>query len=602
PVEDDSLISFAAEYYAGRGDSLEAQSLYYIGYFYSINHSEDTALVLLSRSHEAALAAHDIFYAAMSAREMWAVYRRLYMIDEGLKWARIARHLFVEAGKPVHAAWMEHPIADALIYNGEYTQAKELLDSVECCEYINDVYFRSKVLLNRIKLALQRNSYKEVSDIFNRLSEDNYAFTAHDRLNQAKAAIEEGMLEDADSYLAMARELKMSEADSLYEGKLLSKLYAARGDFRNAYKTSNLFGEDLMNSDMRQLSNPPTQLLTDNYKLKADNHRLQAARNRDYIIGLVIACMLLGALIYILYKYYKSMLVNKMHEIEHLVSVSQILREDLTLSNNRYDELTEENSTLKNSIAGKDSEIKHLMNESRAISESLKKSSTRNNELSEENNALKHSVVGKESEIKNLMNESRALNDNLAENEKRYRELSEENYDLRSSIAGKEAGFDKEIRDIFGRHLDLLNDLCEIWYKNQKLEITPPVKSGKGKKKNENKVGVDIKATVMYRQIVSKLNKLSRTENVEELAGIIDKYDNNWMTRFKTEFPDLKDAEYRLAIYRYLGFRTNTIAALFSYQEPRSVYIAKYRLKEKLSKMAKNQDALDMLKVFEEPK
>ncbi|MDE6265274.1 MAG: hypothetical protein K2M11_09055, partial [Paramuribaculum sp.] len=26
PVEDDSLISFAAEYYAGRGDSLEAQS------------------------------------------------------------------------------------------------------------------------------------------------------------------------------------------------------------------------------------------------------------------------------------------------------------------------------------------------------------------------------------------------------------------------------------------------------------------------------------------------------------------------------------------------------------------------------------------------
>ncbi|MDE6264029.1 MAG: hypothetical protein K2M11_02675, partial [Paramuribaculum sp.] len=289
PVEDDSLISFAAEYYAGRGDSLEAQSLFYLGYYNAEKRINDKALVLFSRAYETALAAHDIFYAAMSAREMSLVYGRLYMVDEGLKWARIAKHLFAEAGKPIHEAWMEHPIADALIYRGEYTKAKELLDSIEHSNLIENVSIWRSLLLDRIKLAFQLDSCEAVLPLYEQLSDCNYTFTAHDRLNQAKAAMEEGMLEDAASYLAMAHELSMSEADSLYDGMVRSELYAARNNFKDAYRVSKIFGDELMNSDARLLTHPQTQLLTDNYKLTADIHRLQSEKNRTYIIGLAIA-------------------------------------------------------------------------------------------------------------------------------------------------------------------------------------------------------------------------------------------------------------------------------------------------------------------------
>ncbi len=556
PIEDDSLISFAADYYSGHGDSLEVQSLFYLGYYNGEKRINDKALLHLSHAYDAAFAAGDKFYAAMSAREMSIVYRRLYMVDEGLKWARIAKNLFVEAGKPVHAAWVDNTIADALIYNGRYGDAKILLDSLEHSAYYEDFPFRRSTLINRVTLALQIDSFKEVLDIYDNLSINGYTFTSHARLNQAKAAIELGMLEEADNYMSMARQLRMSDVDSLYERKLLSRLYAARGNFREAYETASIFGNDVMNSDMRLISNPQTQLLTDNYKLNADIHRLQAEKKSAYIVGLTVVCLLLGVLIYIIWKYYKSRLANRMLEIEQLVSSSRILMEDLTLSNKRYNELTEENITLRDSIAGKESEIDRL----KAASD--------------------------------------LLNDGLAESESRYRKVSEENMELRNSIADKETGFEEEIRGVFGRHLNLLNDMCEIWYKYREIDSRQHIiKAGKGKKENED--AVDIKGLMLYKQIVSKLSKLTHIQDVEELARIIDKYDDNWMTRFKTEFPDLKEAEYRLAIYRYLGFRTNTIVALCNYKDSRSAYMAKFRLKEKLSKMAKNQDALAMIKKLE---
>ncbi len=229
------------------------------------------------------------------------------------------------------------------------------------------------------------------------------------------------------------------------------------------------------------------------------------------------------------------MLANKMHEIEHLVSVSQTLREDLTLSNNRYDELTEENCILKTSIAGK------------------------------------------EDEIKNLITESRTLNDNLAESENRYREMSDENMKLRSSIAGKEGEFAIEVRDLFSHHLDMVNDLCRVWFSN---------------------INKDMSGNTVYLRLTKILGAMNQIEVIEELTRIIDKYDNNWFARFKELFPDLKDSEYRLAIYLYLGFRPSTIAVLSNHVTIDAVYIAKYKLKKKLTKNIGEQTESLVSKLF----
>lgn len=215
----------------------------------------------------------------MSSREQAAVYRRLFMVNEGLKWARTAKQMFVRAGKPVHSAWMDHNIADALTFSVQFEASGALLDSISHIGYNNEVAFRRHTLLNKVELALQLKSYDEVDSLYDVLAKDQYNFTAHDRLNQAKASIQSERYNDAAVYLSQARELPMSETDSLYAGKMSSLLAAANGDYKSAYELSGGFAADLMNSDARLLTNPQTILLIDNYKLMAENHRLQVARS-----------------------------------------------------------------------------------------------------------------------------------------------------------------------------------------------------------------------------------------------------------------------------------------------------------------------------------
>lgn len=196
-------------------------------------------------------------------------------------------------------------------------------------------------------------------------------------------------------------------------------------------------------------------------------------------------------------------------------------------------------------------------------------SNTRYNKLSEENSTLKTSIAGKENEIKNLMAESHTLNDNLAESENRYRDMSDENSRLRSSMAGKDAGFEKEIRGVFSCHLELVNDLCRVWFTN---------------------INKDMYGNTVFMKFTRILGALREIEVIEKLARVIDKYDNNWVARFRKSYPYLKDSEYRLAIYLYLGFHPSTIAVLLDLGTLQGVYKAKFNLKHKLINSGKDLD------------
>ena len=77
-ISDPASIAIAADYYTGHADSLEVQSLYYLGQAYSLSESTDTALVMLHEAFDKAQAIDDyFFYAAMSAREIAAIYGRM---------------------------------------------------------------------------------------------------------------------------------------------------------------------------------------------------------------------------------------------------------------------------------------------------------------------------------------------------------------------------------------------------------------------------------------------------------------------------------------------------------------------------------------------
>lgn len=122
--------------------------------------------------------------------------------------------------------------------------------------------------------------------------------------------------------------------------------------------------------------------------------------------------------------------------------------------------------------------------------------------------------------------------------------------DVRRAMADMETEFAKEVRGLFSRHLDLLNRICEIWYRNR-----------------ESSHGNHI-----YKEITSMLGKMSHIKVAEELAEIINRHDNNWVDRFRQAYPGLGEAEYQLALYLYVGFRPSTIAVLADREHPGRTY------------------------------
>ena len=371
---------------------------------------------------------------------------------------------------------MDHAIADALIYKGMYSDAAQLLDSTSISDYAESASFRQHIISNRIEHALQLDSYNDVLSLYDRLSEDNYAFTAHDRLNQAKAAMEEGMLEDADSYLAMAHDLNMSEADSLYEGMVQSELFAARNNFKDAYRVSKIFGDELMSSDARLLTHPQTQLLTDNYKLKADIHRLQAEKNRTYIIGLSVACVLLVTLIYIIYRANKIRLKNKTLEAEKTAYEAEFLKQ----------------------------ELEHVMTR---LDISLKESDT------------------------------------LSKQNEKYQDTT------------------TDIKNLFLRHINFLQNVSEAYYVRG------------------NNSSSDL---VVSKSLEKTFEDLRSSDVVTGLAEIIDRQNDNWVTRFKEAYPNLKESHYILAIYVFIGLSPEAVTVLLNKKNIQAMYTEKSKLKKKM--------------------
>ena len=483
PIADDSLISRAVDYYTGRGDSLEVQSLFYQGYYYSTHKVADTALVVLSRAYETALSAHDCFYAGMSAREISNVYRRLLMISEGLKWARIAKQLFYKGGKTLHASWMDDIIANCLIFIGDYEAAGRLLDSMSHIGLYADRNFHCNTLLNKVDLAMQLDAFEEALALYDSLAINKHEFKAHDRLNQAKASLMTGRYRQADNFFGRAFSLTMSNADSLYACKLSSLVAANQQDYLKAYDLSCAFADDLMKSDGRRLTNPQTILLTDNYRLKAENHRRQAQRNHNAVIVLIASCVLMAIFIIMLWYIYRSRLACKRLEVEKLMAESQTLRDDLSLSNCRVDEMERNGATMK------------------------------------------------------------------------------------QAICDMAAEYDMEIRGLFTRHLDLINNMYDIWYHN---------------KDNTSR------SNRFYKEIISMLEKMGQIKVIQDLAEIINRYDDMWVDRFRKGYPDLREVEYQLAIYLYVGFRPSTIAVLTEREHTSSVHAAKHKLKQKLQEQNPN--------------
>jgi len=123
----------------------------------------------------------------------------------------------------------------------------------------------------------------------------------------------------------------------------------------------------------------------------------------------------------------------------------------------------------------------------------------------------------------------------------------------------------QELRDalnqLFEQKFELLNKLYDSWHGNPGTTSTNPI---------------------LHRELGKILDELRSKDTLDNLESLINIKNNQWMTKFKTNFPDLTLRQYELATYLYLGFSTETISVLMGKKSINAVYIDKHRLKKKI--------------------
>ena len=87
----------------------------------------------------------------------------------------------------------------------------------------------------------------------------------------------------------------------------------------------------------------------------------------------------------------------------------------------------------------------------------------------------------------------------------------------------------------------------------------------------------------VYSEVKSVLSNFGTKEAIDELTDIVNGYKNNLMKHFKTDFPKMSPAQYKIALFLFCGFSLQAIS-IFNDTEIRNLYVYKSRLKSAISK------------------
>lgn len=457
----DSKIREAVNYFRNQGDSLEVQSLYYLGKIHLIHSRPDTALVVMTEAHSRAESIKDHYFTALSAETLAKIYGDLLIIEKKLEYALKARESFILSGRPEMTVNTDLNLIDALIWLGRFEDARE-----ECRRFVaehgtDDISAMNKLILEQSVMYHQMDSISQSLRLMEELRENGMKFESNKWSRLGYYYVAEGKFKQA----MIARDSAMvdmkTREDSLFYGLLEALIAGESGDYKSGYEKALKWGYDIMNDGDERITHPKTLLLNDYFNMLANNERLQKEQTRTRNINLMIGCVLLIVILMLITVYFRSRLkLNKAAAETMMMRVSAL-----------------------------------------------------------ENDISRHHTAS----------------DSLHE----------------------------EIRLLFQDKLTMLNNMCEVWYR----------------------AGESDDRTGQFRKgIVGVLTQMQSEETLRNFAEIIDRHEDGWYSGFKTVFPDLKERQYQLAVYMYLRFSNEAIAAMMNKKTLNAVYIDKSKLKSVLAK------------------
>lgn len=139
---------------------------------------------------------------------------------------------------------------------------------------------------------------------------------------------------------------------------------------------------------------------------------------------------------------------------------------------------------------------------------------------------------------------------------------------LQEILLLKESNFSdakETIRKLLASRFEIIDELCKTVYENKATGLV--------KKKISNEI----------EKLIEDFS--SNKQKISELEKFVNKNYTNIIISFKSDFPNLKEADYLLFLYTSLGFSISAIALFLKEDKLDAVYNRKARLKSKIRKL-----------------
>ncbi len=352
-IGSDSLIRIAKNYYAGKNDTLEMQSLCYYGeiaYYYQ--HELGEGLVSSFRAYNMAKQMRLPFYCGLSARVIANIYGLLYKNDEEEKWIRIARSEFINAGCERHTWWTNISLMNCLMATGKIQETEVLLARTDSNEYLNHKLYRQSILKIKAEIANEKGKFSEADSIYKIIIKDKVGLNSLLWCKYAKNCIDNRDLTNAATARDSALMCSNNNQTKLYCDYLSARIYNANGDVTKAFDTALKWGESV-DKEADNLLNEEYSILLNKY-LTSENESIKTESDvwKLRTIGIVTITIILIIFIVLFFAHIKVRRKVK-------VAQNELLKIDIVELRKDIDCLTEQ---LNNKI--KDTEEHNVKEES----------------------------------------------------------------------------------------------------------------------------------------------------------------------------------------------------------------------------------------------
>ena len=342
-VTDDSLIAIAADYYRGCGDSLEVQSLFYHGVILGYRDDYPRALLSLIQAADLADAIGDDFYRAMACREQVGVYTKLYEFDRAARLGEEAVRAFNRAGRPLHAAWERVFIPQSLLYSGNINAACDSIAVLATDSLIqSDPHLRQEFLHIATNVYFEKHDFEQSESYFDAYIDEGDAPSSKMLSQMAELVLAKGDITKAKHYYDLAIAAQQNATDSLTALSVLSQIYEAEGDFKNAHLLNVAAQNAATNSTNDLITHPYTAVLNDYFhsEIGRQSLLLDEVWLRTIIWILIVA--ILSAVIIALIILYRRNMRRRADEKDILSDAINRLESQISVLSSRQNALSSE--------------------------------------------------------------------------------------------------------------------------------------------------------------------------------------------------------------------------------------------------------------------